>query len=196
MIIVGLGNPGAQYENTRHNVGRIVATHIAKLTKAEKFETDGMLCAQKTKVEIGGKKGLIVLPDTFMNLSGKAVGPIIKSAKDLEKLVVIYDDLDLARGTFKISFNRSSGGHNGVQSVIKALKSEAFIRVRIGISPTTTTGKLKKPLGEEKVAKWILGTMKDEEKDGLKKLSKSVLQAVVMITEEGLPKAMSIYNGK
>lgn len=196
MIIVGLGNPGIEYENTRHNVGRIVAGTIAKLVKAEKFETDGLLCAQKTKTEIAGKKSLIVLPDTFMNLSGKAVAPIIKTAKDLEKLVVIYDDLDLARGTFKISFNRSSGGHNGVQSIIKAVKSEAFIRVRVGISPTTTVGKLKKPLGEEKVSKWILGAMKDEEKDGLKKLSKSVLQALVMIAEEGLPKAMSIYNGK
>ena len=196
MFIVGLGNPGNEYENTRHNVGRIVATHIAKLTKADIFETDGLLRAQKTKTVIAGKKALIVLPDTFMNLSGRAVAPIIKSSKDLEKLVVIYDDLDLARGTFKISFNRSSGGHNGVQSIIKAVKSEAFIRVRVGISPTTTTGKLKKPLGEEKVAKWILGAMKDEEKDGLKKLSKSVLQALEMIVEEGLPKAMSIYNGK
>lgn len=196
MIIVGLGNPGIEYEWTRHNVGRIVATHIAKLIKAEKFETDGVLRAQKTKAEIAGKKSLIVLPDTFMNLSGKAVLPTIKSGKDLEKLVVIYDDLDLARGTFKISFNRSSGGHNGVQSIIKSVKSEAFIRVRVGISPTTTTGKIKKPLGEDKVAKWILGTMKDEEKDGLKKLSKDILRALEMIVEEGLPKAMSIYNGK
>lgn len=196
MIIVGLGNPGIEYENTRHNVGRIVASSIAKLVKTEKFETDGILRAQKTKAVIAGKKALIVLPDTFMNLSGKAVAPIIKSVKDLEKLVVIYDDLDLARGTFKISFNRSSGGHNGLQSVIKAVKSEAFIRVRVGISPTTTTGKIKKPLGEEKVGKWILGVMKDEEKDVLKKLSKTVLQALEMIVEEGLPKAMSIYNGK
>ena len=196
MFIVGLGNPGTEYEYTRHKVGRIIALHIAKLTKSEAFETDGMLRAQKTKTVIADKKVVVVLPDTFMNLSGKAVAPLIKSPKDLTKLVVIYDDLDLARGTFKISFNRSSGGHNGVQSIIKALKSEAFIRVRIGISPTTTSGKLKKPLGEEKVSKWILGVMKDEEKDGLKKLSKIVLQALEMIAEEGLPKAMSIYNGK
>ncbi len=196
MIILGLGNPGNEYEFTRHNVGRIVASHIAKLTKADAFETDGILRAQKTKTIIADKKAIIVLPDTFMNLSGKAVAPLIKSPKDLTKLVVIYDDLDLARGAFKISFNRSSGGHNGVQSIIKAVKSEAFIRVRVGISPTTTGGKLKKPLGEEKVGKWILGVMKDEEKDGLKKLSKTVLQALEMIVEEGLPKAMSIYNGK
>lgn len=196
MFIIGLGNPGEEYVHTRHNVGRIIAAHIAKLTKAEPFQTDGLLRAQKTKTVIAEKKALIVLPDTFMNLSGKAVVPIIKSTKDLDKLVVIYDDLDLARGTFKISFNRSSGGHNGVQSIIKAVKSEAFIRVRVGISPTTTTGKLKKPLGEEKVSKWILGTMKDEEKDSLKKLSKNILQALEMIVEEGLPKAMSIYNGK
>lgn len=196
MFIVGLGNPGNEYEWTRHNVGRIIATHIAKLVKTEKFETDGILRAQKTKATIAEKKALIVLPDTFMNLSGKAVAPIIKSAKDLEKLVVVYDDLDLARGTFKISFNRSSGGHNGVQSIIKAVKSEAFIRVRVGISPTTTSGNLKKPLGEEKVSKWILGAMKDDEKDSLKKLSKTVLEALEMILLEGLPKAMSIYNGK
>lgn len=196
MFIVGLGNPGKEYELTRHNVGRIVASHIAKLTKALPFESDGMLRAQKTNTAIAEKKATIVLPDTFMNLSGKSVASLIKSAKDLEKLVVIYDDLDLARGTFKISFNRSSGGHNGVQSIIKAVKSEAFVRVRVGISPTTTAGKLKKPLGEEKVSKWILGVMKDDEKEGLKKLSKAVLQALEMIVLEGLPKAMSIYNGK
>lgn len=196
MIIVGLGNPGEEYVYTRHNVGRIVARHIAKVTKAEPFETDGLLRAQKTKTDIGGKKSLIVLPDTFMNLSGKSVVPLVKSPRDLEKLVVIYDDLDLAKGTFKISFNRSSGGHNGVQSIIKTLKSEAFVRVRVGISPTTTTGKLKKPIGEEKVTELILGAMKDDEKDVLKKMSKDILKALEMIAQEGLPKAMSIYNGK
>lgn len=196
MFIIGLGNPGLEYENTRHNVGRIVASHINKLTKGRSFEGDKAFKAHKATTEIAGKKSLILLPDTFMNLSGKSVLPLVKSKKDLEKVIVIYDDLDLARGTFKISFNRSSGGHNGLASIIKTLKSESFIRIRVGISPVTTTGKLKKPLGEEKVSKLILGSMKSDELDELKKLSKTILQAIEMIIEEGLPKAMSIYNSK
>ncbi len=196
MIIVGLGNPGEEYVHTRHNTGRIVVGLLAKIAQADSFETDNTLRAHKTKGEIGGKKVLFVVPDTFMNLSGKSVAPLIKTKKDTEKLVVVYDDLDLPLGTFKISFNRSSGGHNGVQSIIKSVKSEAFIRVRVGISPTTPTGKLKKPLGEDRVAKWILGVMKDEEKATLKKLSKKIFEAIEMIVQEGLPKAMSIYNGK
>src|SRR3989344_1686430 len=109
-IVVGLGNPGEQYARTRHNTGRMVADIVAE------------------KVE--GVK--VFVPDTFMNHSGKAVSKVIKSKKAAEKLIVIYDDLDLALGTMKISYNRSSGGHKGVESIIKALKTEAFIRIRIG----------------------------------------------------------------
>jgi len=173
-LVVGLGNPGKEYENTRHNTGRIVVGLIEK--------------------KLEGKKIKFLTPDTFMNNSGKAVLFLVKSKKDLKDLVVIYDDIDLPLGKMKISFNRSSGGHNGLGSVIKALKSEEFLRIRIGISPVTPSGKLKKPKGEKVVINFILGKFKKAELEILKKLSKKVAEAVECIFSESKEKAMSLYN--
>jgi PTH1 family peptidyl-tRNA hydrolase len=173
-LVVGLGNPGKEYENTRHNTGRIMVGILEK-----KFED------QKIK---------FLTPDTFMNNSGKAVAPLIKSKKDLKDLIVIYDDIDLPLGKIKISFNRSSGGHNGLGSIIKHLKSEEFLRIRIGISPETPSGKLRKPKGEEAVLKFLLGKFKKPELEILKKLSKKVAEAVETIFAESKEKAMSLYN--
>src|SRR3990167_6546633 len=109
-IIVGLGNPGEKYARTRHNTGRM----------ATDFLID----------KVSGVK--IFTPDTYMNRSGHAVLKAMEG-KSAKKLVVIYDDLDLPLGTMKISYNRSSGGHKGMESIIKALKTKEFIRIRIGI---------------------------------------------------------------
>ncbi|MCX6753063.1 MAG: aminoacyl-tRNA hydrolase [Candidatus Nomurabacteria bacterium] len=172
-LIVGLGNPGEQYENTRHNTGRIIIGMIEdKINTKVKF----------------------LMPDSFMNNSGKVVAPLIKSKKDLSDLVVIYDDVDLPLGKIKISFNRSSGGHNGVGSIIKHLKTEEFLRIRVGICPTTPTGKLKKPKGEEAVLKFLLGDFKKEEIAILKKESKKIAEAVDTIYDGGKDKAMSLFN--
>ena len=173
-LVVGLGNPGKEYENTRHNTGRILVGMIEK------------------KLDGNGIK--FITPDTFMNNSGKAVVPLIKSKKDLKDLVVIYDDIDLPIGKMKISFNRSSGGHNGLESVIKKLKSQEFIRIRIGISPSTPKGVVKKPKGEKAVLNFLLGEYKKSELETLKKLSKKVAEAVEMIFTESKEKAMSLYN--
>ena len=172
-LIVGLGNPGTEYEKTRHNAGRIIVRMIEdKLDVKAKFLT----------------------PDTFMNNSGKAVAPLIKSKKDLADLIVIYDDIDLPIGKIKISFNRSSGGHNGLRSIIKSLKSEEFLRIRIGICPETPSGKLKKPKGEKAVLNFLLGEFKKPELEILKKLSKKIAEAIDTISFESKEKAMSLYN--
>jgi PTH1 family peptidyl-tRNA hydrolase len=171
-LVVGLGNPGKEYENTRHNTGYIVLSLVEK-----KLDS-------KNKIKF-------VLPDKFMNNSGKVVAPLIKSKEDLKDLVVIYDDIDLPIGKMKISFNRSSGGHNGLGSIIKALKSEEFVRIRIGISPSTPSGKTKKP---KDVLKFLLGEYKEKELSELKKLSKKVVLALETIFTEGKDKAMSLYN--
>ena len=173
-IVVGLGNPGNEYENTRHNAGRIIV---------------GMMEKKMDKLKIK-----FVTPDTFMNNSGKAVAPLIKTKKDFKDLVVVHDDIDLPLGKIRISFNRSSGGHNGLNSVIKALKSEEFLRIRIGISSATPKGAVKKPKGEKAVINFILGEFKKSELEMLKKLSKKVTEAVETIFTEGKDKAMSLYN--
>lgn len=171
-IIVGLGNPKEEYALTRHNAGRMAADFVGeKVSKIKVF-----------------------VPDTFMNKTGGAVAKVVKSNKAAEKLIVIYDDLDLPLGVLKISYNRSSGGHRGVESIIKALKTREFIRIRIGVSPTTPSGKLKKPKGEADVEKFILSEFKKSEMEILKKVFKKVAEAVETIVEEGKEVAMMRFN--
>ncbi len=183
-IVVGLGNPGKEYENTRHNTGRILVGLIEKKLQDKKISAKG-----------GPASGWKFLtPDTFMNNSGKAVVALVKNKKDLKDLIVIYDDIDLPLGKIKISFNRSDGGHNGLGSIIKSLKSEGFLRIRIGISPSTPKGIVKKPSGEKAVLNFLLGEFKKPELEIIKKLSKKVAEIIEMIFKEGREKAMSIYN--
>lgn len=172
-IVVGLGNPGEEYENTRHNAGRLAVAFV------EKKEPKGVK---------------FVHLDTFMNKSGSGVAKVIKSKKAAEKLVVIYDDLDLPIGTMKVSYNRGSGGHKGIESIVRALKTEAFIRIRIGTSPSTPSGKLKKPQGEKAVEKHILSDFKKPETEILKKVFKKIEPVLEALVEDGLQKAMTVGN--
>ena len=203
-VFVGLGNPGQEYEGTRHNTGRILLSIIGKQYDAE-WKEDKKLSAQVAKIKVGlpasasrrqaGKSPVtLVLPDTFMNNSGKSIKPLITSVKSAEKLVVVYDDLDMPFGSSKISFNKSSGGHRGLESIIKAIKTEKFARVRVGISPKTPTGKLKKPSGEDAVMKVIMGKFKPEEILVLKKLSKKISEALETFVSSGLERAMTRFN--
>lgn len=192
-IFVGLGNPGEEYKATRHNTGRILLDLLGKSLDAE-WKLDKKLNAIISKVKIGKTPVTLVMPETFMNNSGKSVKPLITSIKSAEKLMVIYDDLDLPFGTNKISFNKSSGGHRGLESIIKAIKTEKFARVRVGISPTTPSGKIKKPKGEDAVTKVIMGKFKDDEIKELKKLSKKLNETLDTFVSEGLEKAMTTFN--
>jgi PTH1 family peptidyl-tRNA hydrolase len=189
-IIAGLGNPGEEYVGTRHNVGRII---LESLTDDE-FSFDKKLNAHTSEIKIGKEKVKLVAPDTFMNNSGKALAPLVKSVKAAEKLIVIYDDFNLPLGKIRISFNRSSGGHNGLESIIKSVKTEAFVRIRIGMAPETAKGTAKVPHGDEKIEKFILGKLKDEEMKAVKKMSKTVAELLPVLIKEGREKAMSIYN--
>ena len=107
---------------------------------------------------------------------------------------MLYDDLDLPLGTMKISYDRGSGGHRGLESIIRALKTKEFIRIRIGTSPSTPSGKLKKPLGEKNVEKHILSEFKKPEMEILKKVFKKVAAAVETIAASGLQSAMTEFN--
>jgi PTH1 family peptidyl-tRNA hydrolase len=175
LLVFGLGNKGEEYQKNRHNTGAIVCSLIAK-----KFD--------------GSRKVKFVEVDDFMNNSGKTIGYYIKTKKDLKKLVVIYDDMDLPLGNVRIAFNRSSGGHNGLESIIKKYKSKEFIRIRVGVSPTTPKGKIRKPKGEAKTLKFLLGDFKKDELTKIKRVSKKIGEAIEVISEESLGKAMSLYN--
>lgn len=192
-IIAGLGNPGEEYGNTRHNTGRIVLDVVRK-EYGDDFDFNKKINAQVSTGKIGKEKVIFVAPDTFMNNSGKAVGQLVKSKKAAEKLIVIYDDFNLPLGRIRISFNRSSGGHNGLESIIKAVKTEAFLRIRIGVAPENAKGTAKTPHGDEKIEKFILGQLKEEEIKELKKVAKRVTEAVEMIIRESKEKAMSVMN--
>lgn len=194
-IIVGLGNPGPQYEMTRHNAGRMMLSHILETHgEGSELALDKKLNALTATVAIGKEKAKLVAPETFMNKSGSSVKMLVKSVKAAENLVVIYDDFNLPIGRVKISFNRSSGGHNGLESIIKALKTEAFIRIRVGTAPENAKGNAKVPHGEEKIEKFILGKFKPDEIKTLKKVAKTCTEAVETIVKDGREKAMSLFN--
>jgi PTH1 family peptidyl-tRNA hydrolase len=194
MLIVGLGNPGKEYENTRHNAGRIILEKIAKANDFSEWKDDMKLKSFRSKGELGGEKIELLLPNTFMNNSGNAVFQIIDGPKKLKNLIVIYDDLDLPLGSLKISYDRSSGGHNGLESVIKKVKSKEFVRIRIGVSPSTPSGKFRKPKGDEAVLKFLLGSFKEDELKIIKNMSKKVAEIIIMVSAEGKDKAMTIFN--
>ena len=137
------GKSGEEYELTRHNAGRIAVLELVKKEGMGELVFDKKLNALVGKGEIGGEKVQIILPETFMNKSGNALKNIITSAKKAENLIVVHDDIDLPLGKIKISFGKSSGGHKGVESVIKAVKTINFTRVRIGISATNAKGAVK-----------------------------------------------------
>jgi PTH1 family peptidyl-tRNA hydrolase len=135
-----------------------------------------------------------MLPETFMNKSGEAVAAQVSNAKSVARLIVLYDELDLGLGTIRVSFGRSSGGHRGVESIIKKIHTKDFIRIRVGISPTTPSGKLKKPTGEKKVINFILGKFTQKEETVLLKLSHLVEEALITIVKDGRVAAMNRYN--
>jgi len=192
--IVGLGNPGEEYKNTRHNTGRIILQKIAEDLGFSDWHEEKRIKALKSEGKIGKQNVEFILPNNFMNNSGKSIALLIKTKKDLNNLIVIYDDIDLPIDKIKISFNKSSGGHKGLLSIIKAIKSEAFVRIRIGTSSMISSGKIKKPVGKEAVEKWILGEFKSKELDILKKLSKKISEALEVIMTESKEKAMSLFN--
>lgn len=192
--VVGLGNPGEEYVETRHNMGRMVLDAFKKIHDLKDWQLDSKLKSLKTEAKVGKNKAVLLKPETFMNKSGESIKSLIKTKKTAETLVVIHDDLDLPLGKIKISFNKSSGGHKGVESIMRAVKTEAFIRIRLGISGETASGKIKKPQGEEKVIDAILGEFKKTELDDLKKIIKKSVIALEMVITDGWDKAASLLG--
>lgn len=193
-IIAGLGNPGKEYEGTRHNTGRIVLEYFRKKNDFPEWRADKKTRALVSDGRVDGEKVTLVLPEGFMNNSGKSLVSLVKSKKAAEKLTVVYDDLDLGLGAMKISFDRGSGGHRGVESVIKSLKTRAFVRIRVGNSPVTPSGKLRKPHGEKAVIDFIMKKFSSKEQEALKKVFKKAGDALTTIIIAGHDRAMGEFN--
>lgn len=206
--IVGLGNPGEEYGLSRHNTGRLVLADFIKKNCKEEPEADKKFAALKCEGKVGKEPFTILMPETFMNKSGSSLktitGKLVKKKKVTvngkkkemlmaENLIVLHDDLDLPLGKMKLCFNRGSGGHKGVESIMRALKTEAFIRVKVGICPATPTGKLKKP-DSKKLLDFIIDKFSPKEKEVIKKESKQVAEMLEAILSDGLEKAMSQHN--
>lgn len=192
--IIGLGNPGDEYKNTRHNMGRIILDKFAEANDFSEWVSDKKTKALLSDGKIGKTKVKLIEPETFMNKSGVSAKALITSKKKAEKLIVIYDDLDMPLGSYKIAFNRGSGGHKGVESIRKAIKTKEFIRIRVGVLQTTPTGKLKKPKGEKKVLDFIMKEFKKDEVTKIKKMSKTINEALETIVKEGRVMAMNRFN--
>ncbi|MBU6214941.1 aminoacyl-tRNA hydrolase [Patescibacteria group bacterium] len=194
LVIVGLGNPGKEYEKTRHNAGRSAVELLAKNIEGKEFTLNKLAKALVSKGELAGEKMTLVLPETMMNLSGKAVAAFIKTPKAARNLLVIHDDLDLPLGTIKLVMGRGSGGHKGVESVMRAVKSKEFARIRIGISAAGKKNQAKKVRGEEKVIKMVIGRWKPAEEAVMKKTLKKVVETIDLFTRKGIDAASQFAN--
>lgn len=192
-VIVGLGNPGEKYVRTRHNLGRLALEKIAEQKGAE-LSARGKNVGLVGTVPFGDAKVTFLLPDTFMNKSGSAVKTLVATPQEAASLVVIYDDIDLPWDTVRIAWNRGSGGHNGVESVIKGVKTKEFIRIRIGVAPVTPAGKLKKPKGEDGVVDYLMSNISKREDAGFPSIVKRIEEAIELIVMKGLERAMHTVN--
>ncbi|MDE2173191.1 MAG: aminoacyl-tRNA hydrolase [Patescibacteria group bacterium] len=193
-VIIGLGNPGKEYEKTRHNAGRNAVSLLAKREGFDELVFNKTANAVVGKGTIGGENATLVLPETMMNLSGKAVAAFVKSPKAAKDLLVVHDDLDLPLGTIKMVFGRGSGGHKGVESIMRAIKTKEFARIRIGISAAGKKHQAKKVSGGEKVIKHVIGKFKPAEEAALKKVLKKTAEAARLFISEGIEKATMFSN--
>ena len=193
-VVVGLGNPGEQYEGTRHNTGRMALDFFATKAGCSDWREDKKSNAHVSSGMLGKTTLALVCPDTFMNKSGNAISKFVKSQKAAERMVVVYDDLDLPLGKMKVSFDRGSGGHKGIESIMHAVKTKKFTRIRIGISSVTAAGKIRKPSGDKDVNDFILSKFKANDLAEIKKIFKKAAEAIEVIVLEGRERAMNQFN--
>lgn len=185
-VIAGLGNPGKQYESTRHNIGFISVDYLSAYFKIKlnklKFKAvygEGSIC---------GEKVMLVKPQTFMNLSGESLREIVSFYKiPPENLLVIYDDVSLPCGRIRIRPKGSDGGHNGIKSIIYQLGSDVFPRVKLGVGA---------PPEQWDMADWVTGKFSDEEVKILARSVEKLPEITEEIIEKGTASAMNRFNGK
>lgn len=186
-IIVGLGNPSKQYENTRHNIGFDAIDYIAKEYQIEMIENKHKAIAGKGI--INGQKVLLLKPLTFMNLSGESVIDAIHFYKEdpSTNLIVLFDDISLVPGKIRIRTKGSAGGHNGIKNIIAHTGTQEFMRVKIGVG--------EKPKGWD-LADYVLGHFSKEERELVDAAICDTKEAVELMITDQVMQAMNLYNGK
>ncbi len=183
-LIVGLGNPGARYEKTRHNLGFMLVDWLARElnTQVKRVECRSLV----GRAEIENQKAELVKPQTFMNLSGEAVSCLLKKEnRTAERLIVVSDDLALPLGTIRLRPKGSAGGHNGLKSIIACLRTEEFIRLRIGIQP-------EYPLKDNK--DFVLENFSKTDLEIIEKVLQQSAEAIRAVLSDGVEKAMAHFN--
>jgi len=187
-LIVGLGNPGRSYAGNRHNIGFICLRYFAR-AQGIKFDRKKALARIGTGT-VAGNKAVLARPQTFMNNSGKSVSRLVRSFKVNPKdLLVIHDDLDLPPAKIRISSGSGSGGHKGINSVIEALGTREFTRLRVGI------GRPAKPNPtEDDIIAYVLSDFTAEEKEAISLVIPKVTEAILCLLTEGLEPAMNKFN--
>ncbi|HIY72588.1 aminoacyl-tRNA hydrolase [Intestinimonas butyriciproducens] len=185
-LLVCLGNPGDQYENTRHNVGFQVADAVAERHNVPiqrlKFR------ALTNTITVGEKKVLLMKPVTYMNLSGEAVHEAASFYKvPPERILVVSDEVALAPGKIRVRRSGSAGGHNGLKNIIAHLGTDQFPRIRVGVG--------QKPHPDYDMADWVLGKFQGEDKKAVEEAVKRAADAAECLIQEGVDKAMNRYNG-
>lgn len=184
-LIVGLGNPGAKYENTRHNAGFLCIELLENELdfKCKKLKFNALI----GDTRISGKKVLVIKPQTMMNTSGAAVGECAKFYKiPPENVIVIFDDISLPSGALRIRRKGSAGGHNGIKSIISALGSDNFPRIKLGVG--------QKPHPDYDLVDWVLGNFPKADIPQMKSAMKNACDALAYIVNGDFEGAMSKYN--
>src|ERR1700722_1031249 len=183
-LIIGLGNPGETYVKTRHNVGFHIVQSLAKKLQFG-FKYAAFLSGEIAPVEIRGKKAILLLPTTYMNLSGEAVRRCVDYFKvALDHLIVVCDDVALPLGTMRIRSKGSPGGHNGLKNIEAHLGTEDYARLRIGISAP----------GEENLSEYVLDRFSQEEMEKVEEVTIKAIEALELWIAAGIVMAMQIAN--
>lgn len=185
-LIAGLGNPGKEYSNTRHNIGFDVVDLLAEKHQIRMIERKHK--AMIGKGFIGGEKVILAKPQTYMNLSGESIREILDYYKidAKEELIVVFDDISLEPGTLRIRKKGSAGGHNGIKSIIAHLGHDTFQRIKMGVG--------EKPKGYD-LADYVLGHFTSGERKLLDEAAKAACEAIETMLSDGADTAMNRYNG-
>lgn len=184
-ILVGLGNPGTEYEGTRHNFGADVVSALAE-AQGEGFKNAPKLRGEVCQFEKNGAKILLLKPLTFMNLSGESVAKALGFYKcPLSSLLVVYDELDIPLGRIKFAESGSSGGHNGIKSIIEQVGSKDFHRLRLGIGKSKTAGNT---VGH------VLSGFRSEERQTAQEVLERALKGIEYYLDHGIQKTMNQFN--